>query len=367
MRPVTDALRAPRWKAVCILLLFAAFIIRLYTTHIVYWPPGFDAWAYLEQAAAIWRGDGFPLRGEPTYLNEVLRQWRGRTFSVADFLYPPPLALLLAPLTALPPSIAVLLWLLLVAASIVLLMALIRPFVGWTVAAVAVTFFPATWMTLWLGQINGWIACSWALALLAVHRSRGVGAGCWLSAGALLKITPSLGLLVLAVRRRWWAIGGAVATAALIVLASLFVVDFSTWTWGLTVALKRSSDPSNLVSAMAYLHRLPEAIRLTVMASAAFVGLAATLWRARSLSVGLALAGAAFLALVLARITWAHHFVTILPALAVLWTQGQNGRRAAGLLWGCCAFAPYLLLPFASLAGWIVCLWPRRFGIRTGE
>jgi alpha-1,2-mannosyltransferase len=367
MRLVPDAVRAPRWKAAGILLLFAAFIARLYATHIVYWPLGFDGWAYLEQAASIWRGDGFPLRGEATYLNESLRQWGDRTFSVADYLYPPPLVLLLAPLTALPPPMAIWLWLLLVAASVVFLVMLIRPFAGWTVAVVAVTFFPATWMTLWLGQVNGWIACSWALALLAAHRNRDARAGCWLSAGALLKITPSLGLLIFTARGRWRAIGGAAATAVLIVLASLLVVDLSAWSWGLTVALRRSSDPSNLVSAMAYLYRLPEDFRLVAMASAAFAGLATTLWRARTLPIEFALAGAAFLALVLARITWAHHFVTILPALAVLWAQGPYGRRAAGLLWGCCAFAPYSLLPFASLAGWAVCLWPHQFGIRARE
>lgn len=254
------------------------------------------------------------------------------------YLYPPTLALLLAPATGA-------IWMLGVAVSAALLIWILRPSLGLPLACVAVLCFAPTTISLYAGNISILIAVLYAVAMR--DDWRGVPA---LLLGALLKLTPAVALVALATRSR-----RALLTAAL--LGPLAFVAALPWVrpaWWLTGTLRAMTIPAGEFASGASLSltallefRTPYG---AVAPPLTIVLAAITLWRCRTLPSPYAIAVASLLPLLVGRITWTNHAVMALPALALLWRDGH--RRLAFLAWFILAILGGANIPLAS---W---LWP---------
>jgi hypothetical protein len=153
--------------------------------------------AFYYQAAAALRGGESPYT-EPFYI------------------YPPFLAAVLAPLTALSLPGATLVWFLIniaIAVVIVWLFVRLTGLEGWGVAAaaLAVVLFPSTYDTILLGQVNLIIAACVMGALLASGSARSdragdVVAGALIGVATLIKLYPAALMLSYALRRRFAAL-----------------------------------------------------------------------------------------------------------------------------------------------------------------
>lgn len=134
--------------------------------------------------------------------------------SLSSYIYPPPLAQLLAPLSLLPWPLFFALWM---AMLVGVLVWLVRPW-PW---AVLILILPITYEIL-IGQIHLLIAA--AIVLGFAHPSL------W-AFPVLTKLTPSVGLVWFAVRREWRALGTALAAivAVVAVSAALSPSAWSQW------------------------------------------------------------------------------------------------------------------------------------------
>jgi alpha-1,2-mannosyltransferase len=129
---------------------------------------------------------------------------------VQGFDYPPVVAWLLQPLAGLPSTTAATAWLLMlvactVAGTAIIAFELLPP--TWPrlelTAIFSVLFAPVTY-NLWHGQMSAVVYLFLALALRSWLRGKQVSLGVYIGIAALIKIAPVL-LIVLLVRRRWWA------------------------------------------------------------------------------------------------------------------------------------------------------------------
>lgn len=129
---------------------------------------------------------------------------------VQGFDYPPVVAWLLQPLAVLPTTLAAKGWLLFLLACTVAGTAIIAfellpaawPRLELT-AIFALVYAPATY-NLWHGQMSAVVFLLLALALRSWLRGEQFSLGVYVGIAALIKIAPVL-LIVLFIRRRWWA------------------------------------------------------------------------------------------------------------------------------------------------------------------
>jgi len=178
------------------------------------------------------------------------------------------------------------------------------------------------------------VAALLALALLAVDREWHVTAGALCGLAAALKVTPALLIAFLAGR----AVAARDRPAARAALASVMVAAATLlvpWTprWlALTVqgtaAKERSLSGANL-SWQAFAVQAGLALPALVPALLAF---AATMVMARSLRLARlpALAIVVALALAGAPVAWGFAYLTLLPAIAVLWRELRQGHHFVG-------------------------------------
>jgi len=138
------------------------------------------------------------------------------------FRYAPPLAMLMAPLGALPWPVVVAGWL---ALQLAALWYIGR---GW---ALALIVFPPVWLDIVYGNINI------LLAAMIVAGFRQPAVWCF---ALLTKVTPGVGLLWFAVRREWRALAGAVLATAVLVVASVVIMGPGPWEAWFAIALNRS-------------------------------------------------------------------------------------------------------------------------------
>jgi hypothetical protein len=139
-----------------------------------------------------------------SFLNHV------QPIPVQGFDYPPIVAWLLQPLTALSPSTAATAWLFVLLACSVAGTAIIAfellpaswPRLELT-AIFSLLYAPITY-NLWHGQMSAVVYLFLALALRSWLRDKPVSLGVYIGLAALIKIAPVL-LIVLLIRRRWWA------------------------------------------------------------------------------------------------------------------------------------------------------------------
>ena len=264
------------------------------------------------------------------------------------YRYPPPLAQLLVPATALPAGAAASLWLVLQAFATIAAVWLALGVAGvrrhaergaWSVAA-CVLFMPV-FDTLWKGNVSGFVALGVTLAAMG-----GALAGIGAMAATLVKVAPLTMLpALLAGGRR--PIGAAIATAAVVVGLSVLLAP-QAWADYLVVLpnlLAGSSDHATNLAPAATLqrHGAPAAIvdlaRLAAVVVAAACTLAAPVvaWRRTGMhgrAAATTLGVAAMLLLPAA--CWYHYLVALLPLAALAWPVASVRARltllAAALL-----------------------------------
>lgn len=291
------------------------------------------------------------------------------------FTYPPPLAIVLAPFTVLRFSLVSRAWLLGNAAlelGIALLLArelwlLWQPGAYaaderfWPrgpralapagllprLAAVAIALAlllpaaPAA-QTLLTGQIDLLVLLPLVLIPELSRRGHERWVGGMVAAAALLKLTPVVLLLYLALRRRWEALSAAMAALALALLVCTALLGPGVMWAGAGVILGTSAHDATLGQNEALLASLPGAHTAAGLALAAAVRLALALgtgwllWRGRPRAAYRAsewtagdaatYAMALCLLLLVAPVAWVHHFVWVAPAETI--ALGLAGARA---------------------------------------
>ncbi|WP_313884418.1 glycosyltransferase 87 family protein [Streptomyces tropicalis] len=277
------------------------------------------------------------------------------------FTYPPFAALCMAPMALLGWHGAVAVALLLDAAALALVLVVLAGADGrpldrhrWAALVCLLALFEPLRDTVSFGQVN-LLLLALVLAdarLLATGRDRWAGAGIGLAAA--IKLTPVLfvGLLLLGGRRRAAAVAGLTAAAAT-ALAAAAVPDASRFYW--TRALWDTGRVGRLAyvsnqSLRGVLARLGETGG-PLWAAAAVLVLAVWARRSRGATAAgdwpaaFALTGAA--ACLVSPVTWVHHLVWLLPALAVLLRAGRV-RAAAGVYLLLCSSVVWLWVDDAS-------------------
>jgi hypothetical protein len=286
----------------------------------------FDFHVFLQASEAVRQGDS-------PYVDPDVVISEGQP---APYVYPPVLALLIAPLTVLPETLAgssipgILFTLILIASTVGALLAL--GVADWRCYPVAL-LYPVTLENFEYGAIGPILALLVALGWR--YRDRIGGVAVAIGTAIVLKVFLWPLIVWLAATRRWWAAAAAAGMAAALALASWAVIGFR----GLTdypSLLRRLADleAENSYSAFALLRTVdtPELVaRVIVVAACATLLVLA--WRSardpsseraecdrRSLTFALA---AGF---VLTPILWLHYLVLLVvpiglarPRLSALW------------------------------------------------
>lgn len=304
----------------------------------------FDFGVFLQAGEAVREGDT-PYVDPDVVISEDLP---------APYVYPPVLALLVAPLTFLPKTIAgssapgALFTLILIGCTIGTLLAL--GVADWRCYPVAL-LYPVTLENIEYGAIGPLLVLFVALGWR--YRDRALGGGAAIGAAVVLKVFLVPLVVWLAATRRWRGARAAVGTAAGLALVSWAAIGFR----GIVdypSLLRRLSDLEAEMSYSAFAllrtFEVPELVArgLVLAASATLLALA---WRAgrahsfgrsehdrRSLTYALA---AGF---VLTPILWLHYLVLLVVPIAL-------ARPRLSALW----FAPLTLTVFEALdwyRGW---------------
>jgi hypothetical protein len=312
-------------------------------------PFGYDSYSYLTAAQAIAQGT------DPVGIN--LNPYAPKaTFQVAEYLYPPLLAVSLIPLAALPIDVGVTLWLGIVALTTIAVIAVLRRWLSWWLAAGAVVLFLPTWESLWLGQINAAIAVLGGLALLEAQ-NRSARSGVWLALGALIKIMPGVGIAVLVVQRRWRAVGLAAIVGFGCVLLTLPFVSLEMWLHGFVYAARHGQYTDDQVSWTALLRALPGMGQVLgpLLLAGTIVGI--TLWRARQSDLVMALSAAWIVPLLIGTVIWEEQMIIVLPVLALLWQTSRRGRMLAAATWLSITLIGGWSVPAVLTICWLFCCW----------
>ncbi|MGE0711848.1 MAG: glycosyltransferase 87 family protein [Planctomycetota bacterium] len=307
------------------------------------------------------------LAGEDPLLVESGRGW--------PYVYPPTLAVLLIPLTALPLRVAAGLWFLLSAAAAGLgwwaWLAARRPegspappaardLWPWLLVALPCTSALLRGQTgpLLLGLLLGAAAC--------LLRKRDALAGALVALAAAIKLTPALVIVGLAAARRWRALAGAAAGLALwLALVPLpflgargTAAALEHFTRHMVLRPVRNPGEPDLTSRNVHVGNNQSLSSLAIRhleGRARTLTLSLLLLGAVGVALGLSLGGAGEVApsegawallvaapLLVAPIAWHHHHVLLLPALAFLCARPERSARAALV-----GFALLSLLHFA--------------------
>jgi hypothetical protein len=355
--------RVPHWvlrlgvvAAVVIAIVLAGFRIRAMVLSQPY-PPGSDAASYVLAATALREGEN-PY-AEATWATLMPQL----PYPVLPYLYPPLLAVLTMPLTGLPAEAATQVFVLVAFISAIVFCILLRRWLGWITALVMVFLFLPTWATIYFGQIGFVIAALSLLALWAIEVDKPITLSVALFLGALLKITPGAGILLLLQRRYWKPLLAGLAVAALVVILTLQFVTIQQWVEGSTIALRvpwRAWWLASWTGMLTFYLTPPYGEALSAILG--LTALAYTLLRLRKLPAALALSALLLLPLLFARITWGHHAVTALPVLAVLWKRSPGNRLLAAFAWVLITLLDFRgLAPALSLC-WAACVWPEHTG-----
>lgn len=239
--------------------------------------------------------------------------------------------------------------------------------------------------TLGNGQINFFVLLPLAGIPWLTRRGSERGVGIAIAVATMLKLTPALLLFYLLLRRRWRALGAAlIALAALSVLCLLIVGPHVFFTY--PVMLLQTGGPASSLAnnealfapvllavtsadpALAHVARMCEYVLLGVLA----VELGVMLWRSRPTGAAhltadalrreaLAYAMALCAVVLLSPAAWAHHYVWLLPAVAIVVglavravathpAHARGGRLLLALLAGAIVAGMLLDLPLPN--GW---------------
>ncbi len=291
------------------------------------------------------------------------QSWGTQAWVVA-YIYPPFFALLLAPLTSLGLLAAARIWLLVVHAAFLLVLALIlriHPELsrsGRRLFLLAAFTFMPVYLNLKFQQVaTVWLLLITASLWAALRRRAGL-AGIFIAAAASLKVTPIFLIPLFARLGRWRiaALGGVTLVA--VTLVSMLAAPGS-WQF-FTVVLPRIGlgtanwDNGSIDGLVSRITELAPGLfggatatvaKLTIVAAAVFV-IGLTLWMSRDTgeptwTLRLGVAALVTSLLIVSSVTWQHHLVTLLlpMATAAAWIT----VRRPGARYGWALAAAYLM------------------------
>lgn len=290
---------------------------------------------------------------------------RHRAPRVAALLFVP----LAYPLTLIPSQVvwtlvnlAALLWF--VAMSI----RLVRPAIdrrslllASAVLSLPVLLLDPVFLTVGLGQVNLVLACFvlWDLAA-APAEGRRLPLGIATGVAAAIKLTPLVFIPYLLLTGRGRGARNCVATFAVCGALAFAISPTSSWVyWTRDVfdaqragGLLYVSD-QNLSSALQRFHHgsVPDAVLWPLLAVVAVLGTALAVWAQRRSSEMLGVLVCASTGLLVSPVTWTHHLVWIVPAIA--WLAAAPDRPRRGMAWATGA----ALLFWASPIWWVPRSW----------
>jgi Glycosyltransferase family 87 len=276
------------------------------------------------------------------------------------FTYSPFAAIVFVPAAALPLAVARVSWDLLSVAALAYSCVLVLKLGGWrpsrlqvaAVVAAAMALDPV-WQTLFLGQINLILL---ALILTDVWRaSRGRAAGIGVGMAAAIKLTPAIFIVFFLLARRTRAAFVAAATFAGCGLAGFWVAPAASklywrhlWVDTHRVGVPYISNQSPYAAAVRIAggqgHIGAWWVIVSVVFAAIGLTVAAVLARRHDWLGATAVTGTT--GLLVSPISWAHHWVWVLPALAVLVRDRHRAAAAAGYL--LFAVAPFWYTPHSG-------------------
>jgi Glycosyltransferase family 87 len=276
------------------------------------------------------------------------------------FTYSPFAAIVFVPVAALPLAVARVGWDLVSVAALAYSGTRILQIAGYRPTRIMVAAFVAAamaldpvWETLFLGQINLILLALIVTDIWLVSRgSSRLAVGAGVGIAAAIKLTPAIFIMLFLLARRTRAACVAAGTFVLCGLIGFLVAPHASWLYW-----EHLSHDTSRVGAPYISNQSPyaAAIRIAggqahigwwwVMVSLAFavIGLAvaAVLVRRSDWLGATAVTGAA--GLLVSPISWAHHWVWILPALVLLIRDGHRIAAAAGYL--LFAVAPFWFTP----------------------
>ncbi|URN09300.1 glycosyltransferase 87 family protein [Actinomadura madurae] len=287
-----------------------------------------------------WLGGEAVTDGTRLYREQLADHW---------FTNTPFMAALFTPLAALPLTFARTLWQLAALAAFVWACTVTGKLAGrrvsLTLAVAAGLLLEPVWHSFFLGQVNLFLL---TLVLADMHRvALGRPAGIGIGIATAIKLTPAVFVVLLLLTRRTKDAVTATATFAVCTLLAYAIApDASRLYWLHTfydtsrVGVPYISNQSPYGALARVLRGTAEvgdwytAIPLTI---GAFGLLLAAAWARRGDWLG-ATAVTGVTGLLLSPISWAHHWVWVVPALAVL--LRDNDRRAA-----VCGYILFMLSP----------------------
>ena len=269
------------------------------------------------------------------------------------FTYPPFAAFLFLPFTPLSVPVGQVAW------SVINILALtaltawsiraVRPdwpprriWVGSTIVLLPVVLLDPDNLTLSFGQINFFIALLVLLDLTSAvkWRSRTLPRGVLLGIAAAIKLTPLIFIAFLFLTRQFRAAVTALVTFLACSLAALVIAPHSAslyWSTDIFEAHRSGNllyiSDQNLHSALQRIIGAPPSPILLGLLTVALAagGLALAAWAYRSSSAILGIVLCAATGLIISPISWAHHYVWVVPVLAWL-TLGRD-RPRGGRWW----------------------------------
>lgn len=318
-----------------------------------------DLDVYLQAARALAAGD------DPYHLPGEL-----------PFLYPPIAAVLAVPLTWPPLEWVMAAWAAAIALAVVALLHRLG-LTGWRlslVAAAAILVVEPVHQTIAFGQVGVFLVVLVALDLVPGPRvlpwapRRWSRSGRWLPVGALvgiataIKLTPGLFVVHLLAVRRWRAMVGGVVGFAVLTLGGLLAApQLSLQFWarllhgdtGLgdsVIYLQNQSLFGALTRGLGY-GGAGTVLGLVLAALTAVLGVLVAGWWHRRGDEGMAIVACGLATLLASPVSWAHHYVWIVPLAALLLTRRDWPQWFQVLGWlfvGWAATSPYDFLPSAD-------------------
>ena len=343
-----------RWIVVGAVLLWSAVgPLQIVFTQLVTPHRTYDFFVYFHAAQAVARGAS-PYAPPPSCcFNQA---------AMSGYTYPPLLAILLVPLTALSADDAARIWLVFVCFSLVTMVVVARRAAPGRISAEAMAWL--TVLILHSGGVLGALREAQAtvpvLALVAlfawsyVHGRRSVVGGALLAVAAAIKVWPLLlvpALLRLAHRERVRSAigfaGAGVAALALMIGISGQLVPYITHVLpsfsGGVVSADDLSIPGSALRSFATLGARPNPVLMLFFSGLEVVALGITWYLCRGVggSAGRAILAAALMAIIpiVQGVTWNHHVIVDVIALMLVLPLLRRGSLCWSLAIAGCAVA----------------------------
>jgi Glycosyltransferase family 87 len=280
------------------------------------------------------------------------------------FTYSPFAAIVFVPVATLPLAVARVLWDLVSVAALAYSCVLLGKLAGYRpsrlmvagVVAAAMALDPV-YETLFLGQINLILLALILTDIWRVSRgpSHGLSAGIGIGIAAAIKLTPAIFIVFLLLARRTKA-----ALVAAVTFAGCGLIGFGVAPDASKLYWRRLFFDTHRVGAPYISNQSPYGTAIRIAGGQAHIGswwiviplafaatgLTAAAIFARRQDWLAATAAAGTTGLLVSPISWAHHWVWVLPALVLLVRSGHRVAAAAGFL--LFALAPFWFTPHAA-------------------